>query len=274
MRSESVTARGESGAAFKLDAESRWVAILPAFNEEGSVGLLLRELKELTNSPDLVVIDDGSADRTAEVARSLGATVIRMPFNSGIGATVQAGLRYAVQKRYDLVVRLDADGQHDPADLSRLKKPLTEARADLVLGSRYLERRGFQSTWLRRVGSSWFGILLRPLLGQKITDPTSGFWMANTRAAEVLAREYSYDYPEVDALVRLRLSGCRIVELPVNMRQRQKGRSSISGLKVPYYMLKVTLALLIAWLRPHDAVAARSPARARVLENPRGEPFR
>ncbi len=257
MLVESVTACGESGAVQKLDEKPRMVAILPAFNEQGSIGLLIRQLKELANSPDLVVVDDGSADRTADVARSLGATVIRMPFNSGIGATVQAGLRYAVRKRYDLVVRLDADGQHDPADLSRLRKPLTEERADLVLGSRYIERRGFQSTWPRRLGSSWFGILLRPLLGQKITDPTSGFWMANARAAEVLAREYSYDYPEVDALVRLRLSGCRIVELPVNMRQREKGRSSISGLKVPYYMLKVTLALLIAWLRPHDAASPR-----------------
>jgi glycosyltransferase involved in cell wall biosynthesis len=258
MRVEPVTPRRELGAAQKLE-KPRLVAILPAFNEAGSIGPLIRELKESSAAPDLLVVDDGSADRTADVARSLGATVIRMPFNSGIGATVQAGLRYAVRRRYDLVVRLDADGQHDPADLSRLQQALTEQRADLVLGSRYIERRGFQSTWLRRLGSSWFALLLRPILDHKITDPTSGFWMANTRAAEVLAREYSYDYPEVDALVHLSLAGCRIVELPVTMRQREKGRSSITGLKAPYYMLKVTLALLIAWLRPRGASAAGFP---------------
>jgi glycosyltransferase involved in cell wall biosynthesis len=176
--------------------------------------------------------------------------VLALPFNCGIGATVQAGLGYAVRHDYDLVARIDADGQHDPADLARLCEPVAEGRADFVLGSRYLKVDGFRSTWLRRLGSWWFGLLLRPLLGMRITDPTSGLWLANRRAARVLYAEYSYDYPEVDSLIRLRRHGCRIVEVPVTMRRREAGSSSISGLKVPYYMLKVSLALVVAFIRP------------------------
>ena len=131
-----------------------------------------------------------------------------------------------------------------------------QRRADFVVGSRYLGHDGFQSTWMRRLGSWWFGVLLRPLLGMRVTDPTSGLWLANRRAAEVLAAEYSYDYPEVDSLIRLRRHGCRIVEVPVRMRRREAGVSSISGLRVPYYMLKVTLALLVAFIRPQNSRAS------------------
>lgn len=233
----------------------RVLAILPAFNESGNIGTVVRELRALDPAPDVLVIDDGSRDDTADEAEAAGARVLRMPFNSGIGATVQAGLAFAVRHNYDVVARFDGDGQHDPATLAQLRAPITAHEADFVLASRYIERTGFQSTWLRRFGSWWFGFLLRPILGKRITDPTSGCWVANARAARVLFADYSYDYPEVDSLVRLSRSGCRIVELSVTMRHREAGHSSIGGLKVPYYMLKVTLALIMAWLRPDDAPA-------------------
>ena len=242
--------------------KQRVLAILPALNEAGNIGAVVRELRALDPAPDVLVIDDGSTDDTAGVARRAGATVLQMPFNSGIGATVQAGLTYAVRYDYDVVARFDGDGQHDPLALHRLRAPIAAGQADFVLGSRYIEQAGFKSTALRRLGSWWFGVLLRPVLRMRITDPTSGCWVVNNRALRVLYAEYSYDYPEVDSLVRLSRCGCRIVEVPVQMRQREVGHSSIFGLKVPYYMLKVTLALLIAWLRPADPAVAGSFPRA------------
>jgi glycosyltransferase involved in cell wall biosynthesis len=235
-----------------MSRPERVLAIIPALNEAGKIGAVVSELRALETPPDVLVIDDGSRDDTGSIARAAGAVVLRMPFNSGIGATVQAGLVYAVRNDYDIVARFDGDGQHDPSALGVLRAPLDADRADFVLGSRYIERAGFQSTPLRRLGSWWFGVLLRPFLGQRITDPTSGCWAANRRAARVLFTEYSYDYPEVDSLVRLSRCACRILELPVTMREREAGSSSIEGLRVPYYMFKVTLALLIAWLRPVD----------------------
>lgn len=236
-------------------SRERVLAIIPALNEAGNIATVIRELHALEPRPDVLVIDDGSTDDTARLAKLSGAIVLQMPFNSGIGATVQAGLAYAVRHAYDLVARFDGDGQHDPAALARLRVPIDEQRADFVLGSRYIDRTGFQSTWLRRLGSWWFALLLRPILGQSINDPTSGCWVANRRAAAVLYAEYSYDYPEVDSLVRLARSQCRIVEMQITMRQREAGQSSIGGFRVPYYMLKVTLALLMAWLRSEGSRA-------------------
>ncbi|HMJ16336.1 MAG TPA: glycosyltransferase family 2 protein [Polyangiaceae bacterium] len=246
----------------RAGAGQRVLAILPALNEAGNIETVVRELRALTPQPDVLVIDDGSTDDTAAIAKRAGAAVLKMPFNSGIGATVQAGLTYAVRYEYDIVARFDGDGQHDPLALDRLRVPIDEDRADFVLGSRYIEQAGFKSTALRRLGSWWFGVLLRPVMRMRITDPTSGCWVANSRAVRVLYAEYSYDYPEVDSLVRLSRCGCRVAEVPVQMRQREVGESSIFGLKVPYYMLKVTLALLIAWLRPADPLPAGSFPRA------------
>lgn len=225
------------------------LVVLPAYNEADNIREVIRELKILCPTPDLLIVDDGSVDDTAEVAQSMGARVLQMPFNCGIGASVQAGLSWGLARGYSLIARLDGDGQHDPAALKALRVPIDSGEADFVLGSRYLEREGFISTFPRRLGRRWFTLLLRLLCGLRITDPTSGCWIANRNAAKVLHLEHSFDYPEVDSLVHLHRSRCTIREIPVIMRSRTSGRSSIDGPKVLYYMLKVTLALIIGRVR-------------------------
>jgi glycosyltransferase involved in cell wall biosynthesis len=201
----------------------------------------------------VLVVDDGSADRSAQEARAAGARVLRLPYNCGIGAAVQAGLAVAVQEGYDLIARLDGDAQHDPADLRRLLGRVEGGACDFAVGSRFLAAQGFQTTRLRRLGSRWFAWLLRVLCGLRVSDPTSGFWVANRRAARVLLASYASDYPEVDSLLHLSRQQLRIQEAPVSMRERRGGRSSIDAAAAVYYMVKVTVALLMGRLaRPHD----------------------
>jgi glycosyltransferase involved in cell wall biosynthesis len=229
---------------------SRVLIVVPAFNEAGNVGRLLEEVRALPERVDVVVVDDGSLDGTGPAALNAGARVLRLPFNCGIGAAVQTGLRLALEDGYTYAVRLDGDGQHDPRTLPALLAPLEAGRADFVIGSRYIERHGFQSSPVRRLGSRWFSTLLRVLCGQSVSDPTSGLWAANRRAAEALAVEYASDYPEVDAILHLARDGCVIAEVPAAMRARGAGRSSIDGPRALYYMLKVTIALAIGRLQP------------------------
>jgi glycosyltransferase involved in cell wall biosynthesis len=230
-------------------SSARVLLVVPAWNEAGGVGRVVSEARSLPERPDVLVIDDGSRDATAAVAAAAGARVARMPFNCGIGAAVQTGLRFGLERGHVLIARFDGDGQHDPHVLAALLAPLEGGSADFVLGSRYLMREGFQSGAVRRIGIRWFSWLLRLACGLHVTDPTSGCWAANRRAAEVLAIEYASDYPEVDSIVHLAKRGCRIAEVPVAMRERESGASSIAGLGALYYMLKVTLALLVGQLR-------------------------
>lgn len=233
-------------------APPRVLAVLPAWNEEGNLPGLVAELLGLGDPPDVLVVDDGSTDRTAEVAARAGARVLSMPYNSGIGATVQAGIAWGIERGYSLIARFDGDGQHDPNALGVLRRAVDAGKADFVLGSRYLVRTGFQSTWPRRMGSRWFSFLLRVLSGLRITDPTSGCWLMNARAAEVLREDYSSDYPEVDSLVRLARSGCRVCEEPILMRARVRGESSIDSIRAVYYMFKVTIALVMGRVEQRD----------------------
>ena len=227
-------------------APRRTLVVVPAFNEAASVGRVVAEACALPQAPDIVVIDDGSSDGTGT---GVDARVVRLPFNCGIGAAVQTGIRLALDDGYDFVARLDGDGQHDARVLPALLALLQSGQADFVVGSRYVEREGFQSSATRRLGSRWFRLLLRLACGQQVSDPTSGLWAANRRAAVLLAAEYASDYPEVDALVLLARSGCRIVEVPTVMRERAAGTSSINAPRALYYMLKVTVALGIGSLR-------------------------
>ena len=230
----------------------RALVVVPAFNEAGNVERVLSEIRGLKDAPDVVVVDDGSLDGTASAAAEGGARVVRLPFNCGIGAAVQTGLRLALEEGYEFAARLDGDGQHDPRALCGLLAPLEAGRADFVIGSRYLEREGFQSSAPRRLGSHWFSALLRLVCGQRISDPTSGLWAANRRATAVLAAEYASDYPEVDAVLHLVRQGCVITEVPVTMRARRAGRSTIDAPRAVYYMLKVTIALAAGRLRPQS----------------------
>jgi glycosyltransferase involved in cell wall biosynthesis len=230
---------------------SRIAAIVPAFDEARNIEGVVSGLRRLAEAPAVFVVDDGSSDDTSEVAARCGATVLRLPFNCGIGAAVQTGLLAALEGEFSHFVRLDGDAQHDPEEVASLVAALEDG-ADFVLGSRHLEREGYQTTRTRRFGIRWFSLMVRSLCGLQITDPTSGFWAANRRAAEVLASDAASDYPEVDSLIHLWRAGLSVREVPVRMRARATGESSIAGLGSLYYMIKVSVALLAVRLGARD----------------------
>jgi glycosyltransferase involved in cell wall biosynthesis len=233
----------------------RLLVIIPAFNEQDALGGLLGEINALPVDPGVerqtVVVDDGSADRTTAVARAHGARLLRLCRNLGIGGAVQAGLQLAHREGFDAAVQIDGDGQHPPGELHRL---LAAARGgdapDLVVGTRYGDGAGgFRSTALRRLGSWWLCGLLRLVTRMQVTDPTSGFRLYGARALRLFADTYPYDFPEPEALAMARAAGLRVAEVQVTMRERQGGQSSISAGTSMYYMLKVTVAVVLAYLR-------------------------
>jgi len=226
----------------------RIVAVVPAFDEEGAVGAVVGEIHAFDPAIDVVVVDDGSSDATAASATAAGAAVVRLPFNLGIGAAVQTGFRYALEHDYDVAVRLDGDGQHDPSQLPKLLAPLERDEADVVTGSRFRDDdgEGYRPPLGRRIGISWFARLVSLLSGQRVTDTTSGFQALNRRGIALFASDYPSDYPEVEATVLLLKHRLRLVEVPVRMREREHGSSSITFLRSLYYAIKVTLALLVA----------------------------
>lgn len=236
----------------------RLLVIIPAFNEQEALGGVLAEIAELRGraqaelggSIEAVVVDDGSADRTAAVARAGGARVLALCKNLGIGGAVQSGLRLAYREGFDFAAQIDGDGQHPPAELRRLLAPARAPGApDLIVGTRYREAAGgFRSTPLRRLGSAWLRLVLR-LVGVRVTDPTSGFRLYGPRALALFDETYPYDFPEPESLAVARAAGLGLGEVPVQMRERQGGRSSIAGLSTIYYMLKVTLAVALTYLR-------------------------
>lgn len=228
----------------------RVIAVVPAWNEAGAIGQVVDGIHAADPTLDVVVIDDASTDDTAAVAEIRGATVLRLPFNVGIGGAVQTGLRYALAHGYDVAVRLDGDGQHDPRELPKLLGPIERAEADLVIGSRFVDRKGsYRPPFARRVGIRVFARLVSLLGGQRVTDTTSGFVALDRIGIELFAEEYPHDYPEVEAtLVALR-SGLRLAQVQVQMRERETGTSSITFVRSLYYIVKVMLALLVASLR-------------------------
>ena len=226
---------------------TRIVAVVPAFDEEGAIGAVVEEIRAFDPAIDVVVVDDGSTDGTAANAGAAGAAVVRLPFNLGIGAAVQTGFRYALEHGYDVAVRLDGDGQHDPSELPKLLEPLSRDEADVVTGSRFRDDgSGYRPPLARRLGISWFARLVSLLSGQRVTDTTSGFQALNRRGIALFASDYPSDYPEVEATVLLLKHRLRLAEVPVRMREREHGSSSITFLRSLYYAVKVTLALLVA----------------------------
>lgn len=242
----------------------RTVAVVPAFREEGAIGSVVRGIQAFDPSIDVVVVDDGSPDGTAAAAAAAGARVVRLPFNLGIGAAVQTGFRYALERGYDTAVRLDGDGQHDPAELAKLLAALETGEADVVTGSRFVAGSSdYRPPLARRIGITWFARLVSLLTRQRVTDTTSGFQALNRRGIALFARDYPSDYPEVEATLLVLRSRLRLVEVPVTMREREHGASSITFLRSLYYVVKVTLALLVAMGRratlPAEEGGAGSP---------------
>jgi glycosyltransferase involved in cell wall biosynthesis len=229
----------------------RRLAIVPAHNEEAAVGGVVDELRRFDPLIDVVVVDDGSADATAAVAREHGAAVLRLPFNLGIGGAVQTGFRYALEGGYDVAVRLDGDGQHDAAELPKLLAPLERGEADIVTGSRFAPggEEEYRASVARRVGIGFFARLVSLLVRRRVTDTTSGFQALNRRGILLFAADYPHDYPEVEATVLVARHRLRSAEVPVRMREREHGESSITVVRSVYYMLKVTLALFVAIFR-------------------------
>jgi glycosyltransferase involved in cell wall biosynthesis len=227
----------------------RRIAIVPAYNEERNLGRLLAELHALDPGLEVVVISDGSTDRTAAVAAAAGAHVVQLPFNLGIGGAVQTGFRFAWERGYELAVRLDGDGQHDPAQLPAVVAPVVAGEADLAIGSRFIGEGGYRSSAARRIGIRVLARVVSMIARQRLTDTTSGFQALNRRAIALYAADLPRDYPEVEGLVMAIRHRIRVQEVPVTMREREHGRSSIGSVASVYYMVKVLLAIFVDLFR-------------------------
>ncbi len=225
------------------------LVIIPALNEEASIEHVVELVREHVPWADIAVVNDGSTDHTGEIIDRLGVITLHMPFNVGIGAAMQTGFIYAARNGYEVAVQTDGDGQHDPAEIPGLIRALMEGDADLVIGSRYIEDRGYVTPRMRRLGISILAGVISCIVGQRVTDTTSGFRASNRRAITFCARLYPHDYPEPEAIVLFRRAGLKVREVPVTMNPRYGGRSSITPLKSAYYMAKVLLAIFVNLLR-------------------------
>lgn len=225
--------------------------IIPAYNEAENIVKTVEQIKTKAPDFDYIIINDCSVDKTLSICREHNYNVINLPINLGIGGAVQTGYLYAYENDYDLAVQVDGDGQHDPEFLKEMSKYFENSNVDMVIGSRFIEKNGFQSSKIRRIGISFFSILIKLLTGKVITDPTSGLRMVGKKGIELFARDYPKDYPEPETIVAMLKRNCNIIEIPVIMREREGGVSSISMKKSVYYMVKVTMAILIEKIRKY-----------------------
>lgn len=225
------------------------IIIIPAYNEEKSILDTVEDIKKHAPEFDFIVVNDCSADQTLQVCRQNRIPCLDLPVNLGIGGAVQTGYHYAKENGYQIAVQFDGDGQHDAKYLDTMKRVLLEQNTDMVIGSRFIEKEGFQSSGLRRMGIRYFTILIRILTGVQITDPTSGMRMAGSQAITIFAEHYPKDYPEPESVVAAIRQGLNVKEIPVVMRSRVEGVSSISAGRSIYYMIKVTLAIFLERLR-------------------------
>jgi glycosyltransferase involved in cell wall biosynthesis len=226
----------------------RCLAIVPAFQERDAIAQVIADIR--AQAPvEIVVIDDGSGDGTAAAAVGAGARVITLPFNLGIGSAVQTGYMAAQAGDFDIAIQVDGDGQHPAAEIGRLVSALVESGADLAIGSRFLGESRYRPPLGRRLGIAVFARVVSAICRSRVTDTTSGFRAGNRRAIALFAAAYPHDYPEVEAVIIAHRAGLRIIEVPVQMRERQGGRSSITPVRSAYYMLKVLMAVAMQMLR-------------------------
>lgn len=223
--------------------------IVPAYNEESNVGHVVEEVHQVMGNVPLLVLDDCSSDATAAVARAAGARVLSMPCHLGLGGCVQAGYRLAFELGFDYVIRLDGDGQHDPRDIPQIYEALLESGCQMVIGSRFVESEGYQTSAIRSLGIRFFRAILRPILGKPVRDPTSGYVGVNREALALFSRSFPLEYPEIEALVVLQRRAFRFVEVPCRMRKRRSGRSTITPLRSLYYIIHVLLGVFVNILK-------------------------
>lgn len=231
---------------------ARILVIVPAYNEEATIGAVIAQIQAAVPDCDIVVVDDGSGDATAARVQDSGeAILLSLPFNLGIGGAMQTGYKFAYRHGYDIAVQCDADGQHPAGEIMRLVARIEDGTADVVIGSRYVADSGYRPTLIRRIGKSLLSRWIDLFIGGGITDTTSGFRAMNRAAISVVARSYPEDYPEPEALVILHKHGLKAVEIPVQMRPRQGGVTSIRPHGAAYYMVKVGLAIFIDLFRKY-----------------------
>lgn len=227
------------------------LVIIPAYNESENIVNTVKEIKEKASDFDYVVINDCSSDKTLEILENNHLNYINLPVNLGIGGAVQTGYKYALDNEYDMAVQVDGDGQHDPAYLHSLEETLIKENADMVIGSRFIKNEGFQSTFARRMGIVYFTKMIKSLTGTTITDPTSGFRLVNKDVIALFAKDYPRDYPEPESIVALLKRKKKVIEIPVQMKERQGGVSSIRLWNSVYYMIKVSIAILVECSRTY-----------------------
>ena len=228
------------------------LVIVPAYNEECCIQGVIEDLREHFPEGDILVVNDGSTDMTSEIAKTLGVNVIDLPHNVGIGGAVQTGFLLAIQEGYDAAIQFDADGQHHADQIGKILKPWREDRADLVVGSRFLSEGGFTSSVQRRIGSKILSSAVSAILGQKMTDTTSGFRAYNRKTIEFFSGNYPEDYPEVESFILAHKKGLRIAEVPSEIGPRTGGKSSITFSQAFYYMVKVMLAISVDLIKKVD----------------------
>lgn len=225
--------------------------IIPAFNEEENIEKTVTSIEKDAKEFDYVIINDCSTDRTKQICEQKGYNIVNLPINLGIGGAVQTGYKYAYVNGYDVAVQVDGDGQHDPEFLNEMAEYIEKNKVDMVIGSRFIEKKGFQSSAARRMGIKFFSTLIKVLTGAVITDPTSGLRMVRRNVIEIFAKDYPRDYPEPESVVAVLRKKLIVKEIPVIMHEREGGVSSISPKKSIYYMIKVTLAMLIERIRKY-----------------------
>jgi len=226
--------------------------VIPAYNEEHAIAEVVDAIHRLGNIGDVaifpVVVNDCSADRTAEIARSLDCVLLDLPCNLGIGGAVQTGFIYAFENGCDYAMQMDGDGQHPATEVPQFVRTMCSDNApDVLIGSRYIRRSGFQSSWLRRTGIRYLGFIIRLFTGLRITDCTSGFRMLNRNALQVVAEYYPDEYPEPESILMYKNAGLSIAEISVEMKERAGGKSSIRDFATVYYMVKVSLAIVFTY---------------------------
>lgn len=221
------------------------LVIIPAYNESENIEKLINSIREQCPYADYLVVNDCSKDDTEEILQRIGVNYMSNPVNLGIGGTVQGGYIYALKNGYDIAIQVDGDGQHDISYLQKMIEPIEKGEADIVIGSRFIERQGFQSSVGRRFGINFLSGLIHLCTGIRVRDVTSGFRAVNRKFIKIYANNYPQDYPEPEAIVSGVMNGGRIKEVPVVMRERAGGTSSINLWRSGYYMIKVSLAIII-----------------------------